>query len=281
MWAAPGRLRLAGTVALLALLALIASGAVDQRAQDSSGVVFRRAVITFAAARALDGAISLAQGTEIALQPAGMGVTISAGELLDPINDLVEQFSSLMLVATTSLGLQNMLLRVSAWWVFGTLLALLAVARMVILWYPELGSEPLRQLISGAFVVVLVVRFALPLYALGSGLFFERFLAPSQAEAVGAIEQTSGDIRELERLGAESELDADATWMARVSTWFADAVERLDVRERLEAFRERLTAVTEQVLHLVVVFTLQTIALPLAFLWILPRAVTWTMRRLA
>ena len=148
------------------------------------------------------------------------------------------------------------------------------------LWYPEAVEEPVRQLIAGAFVVALVVRFALPLYALGSGLFFEHFLASTQAEAVGAIEQTSGDIRELERLGVESELDADATWMQRVSAWFADTVERLDVRERIEAFRQRLATVTEQLLHLVVVFTLQTIAMPLAFLWMLPRLVSWTMRRL-
>ena len=116
---APQRLRLGGTIALIALLALTATGAIDRRAQEISGAVFRRALITFAAARTLDGAISLAQGTEIALQPAGIGVTVSAGELLDPVNDLVEQFSSLMLIATTSLGLQSVLLRVSQWWVLG------------------------------------------------------------------------------------------------------------------------------------------------------------------
>ena len=127
------QLRIAGTVALFAVLALTATGAIDRRAQERSGAVFRYALITFAAARALDGAISLAQGTEIALQPAGVGVTVSAGELLDPVNDLVEQFSSLMLIATTSLGLQNMLLRVSQWWVLGALLGLLTVARIAIL----------------------------------------------------------------------------------------------------------------------------------------------------
>lgn len=161
-------------------------------------MAFRYALIIFAAARALDGAISLAQGTEIALQPVGVGVTVSAGELLDPINDLVEQFSSLMLIATTSLGLQDMLLRVSQWWVLGALLGFLTVTRIAILWYPEAVDDPPRQLIAGAFAVALIVRFALPLYALGSGLFFEHFLAPTQAEAVGAVEQTSGDIRELE-----------------------------------------------------------------------------------
>ncbi len=235
----PQRLRFGATIALIVLLTLTATGALDRLAQERSDAVFRRALITFAAARALDGAISLAQGTEIALQPAGIGVTVSAGELLDPVNDLVEQFSSLMLIATTSLGLQNMLLRVSQWWVLGVLLGLLAVARVAVLWYPKAVDEPARQLIAGAFVVALVLRFALPFYALGSGLFFEHFLAPTQTEAVGAIEQTSGDIREPERLGVEGDLDTDATWMQRVSAWFADTVQRLDVRERIRAGFQR------------------------------------------
>ena len=153
---------------------------------------------------------------------------------------------------------------------------------MVLLWYPGAVDDTTRRLIAGAFVVALIARLALPIYALGSSLFFEHFLAPSQAEAVGAIEETSGDIRELQRLGAAGpELDPDATWLERVSVWFAEAVEGLDVRDRIEAFRERLAAVTKQVVQLVVVFTLQTIALPLAFLWMLPRVVGWTMRQLA
>ena len=68
-----------------------------------------RALVTFALTRTLNGVISVAQGTQLAFQPAGVGVVISAGEILDPLNDLVEQFSWLTLLAATSLGVQIML----------------------------------------------------------------------------------------------------------------------------------------------------------------------------
>ena len=40
------------------------------------------------------------------MQPVGVGVTLTIGEVLDPLNDLVERFAWLALVASVSLGLQ-------------------------------------------------------------------------------------------------------------------------------------------------------------------------------
>lgn len=266
------------TAALLALLALAASGIVDTGAIDRTDRVFGRALLTLGAARALDAAISLAQGTEIAMQPAGVGLTISAGELLDPINDLLEQFSSLMLIATTSLGLQGLLLRASGWWVLTALLALALALRLWMVWAPAAipgrWRDPLRRIL----VLLLVARFAMPLYGLASGVIFEQFLEPSSTEAVAVLEETTGDVREMERL--ETAATGDRGWTERVSSWFASTVETLDVEGRIEAFRDRVAVVVEQVVYLLVVFSLQTILLPLAFLWALPRLAGAALDRL-
>ena len=101
--------------AILVLLALLAATPLlDQRAADNYDSLFQRALVTFALARTLNGVISAVQGTEVALQPAGVGVTLTPGEVLDPVNDLVERFSWIMLGATVSLGVQQVLLEVSA-----------------------------------------------------------------------------------------------------------------------------------------------------------------------
>ena len=67
-------------------------------------------MIAFGLARALNGAISVIQGTELELHPAGVGVSFAPGQLIDPINDLVERFSWLMLASSTSLGVQKILM---------------------------------------------------------------------------------------------------------------------------------------------------------------------------
>ena len=56
----------------------------------------KNALVTFAVARTLNGVISAAQGTEVALEPGGVGVVLSVGEVLDPINDLIERFSAVI-----------------------------------------------------------------------------------------------------------------------------------------------------------------------------------------
>ncbi|MEM7279482.1 MAG: hypothetical protein AAF385_15320, partial [Pseudomonadota bacterium] len=103
---------------LLAVLAIAAafSGYVDQGGEHFADKAFKRAFVTFAVARGLNGVISVAQGTEVAVEPGGVGVNFGVGQILDPVNDLVERFYTVMLVATSSLGLQKFLLTMGSWW---------------------------------------------------------------------------------------------------------------------------------------------------------------------
>jgi len=74
-----------------------------------------RAAYTFALVKGLNGMISVIQGTEVAVSPAGIGLKLSVGEIVDPINDLAERFSWVMLVSTTSLGIQRVLMEMRNW----------------------------------------------------------------------------------------------------------------------------------------------------------------------
>jgi hypothetical protein len=87
---------------LLVLVACAWFAPLDAPAGDRVDAGLKRALVSFATARALNGAISVAQGTELSLQPVGVGATFAPGQLLDPVNDLVERFSDLMLGASVS-----------------------------------------------------------------------------------------------------------------------------------------------------------------------------------
>ena len=85
-------------VVLTAIIGAL-SGHLDSASETHAEDALRNALVTFAVARTLNGVISAAQGTEVALEPGGVGVVLSVGEILDPINDLIERFSAVMLVA--------------------------------------------------------------------------------------------------------------------------------------------------------------------------------------
>ena len=138
--------RIAWTATILLSVAIAASGVVDETAGELAEDAFKRALVTFAVARTLNGVISLAQGTELSLEPGGVGVNLGVGEILDPVNDLVEQFSGVMLVAASSLGLQNVLLRITAWWGCTALLCGAGLVALAALWWPAPGRATLDHL---------------------------------------------------------------------------------------------------------------------------------------
>ena len=93
----------------IVLIMIAASGIVDRTGREYLNESMTRTLVTFGIARALNGVISVAQGTEVAIEPAGVGVNFAPGEILDPVNDMIERFSWVMLSASASLGLQQFL----------------------------------------------------------------------------------------------------------------------------------------------------------------------------
>ena len=146
-------------------MALAVTGVADSASDDYSDEAFKRGLVTFAIARALNGVISVAQGTEVAVEPGGVGVNFTVGQILDPINDLVEQFSSVMLVATSSLGLQNILLNMTGWWGVTGALGAASLFLMAAIWWPGgvqagIKTMALRDLQSLASRFSAILRMA-------------------------------------------------------------------------------------------------------------------------
>ena len=256
------------TVLALMAVAVAVSGVVDDAAETYADKAFKRALVTFAVARTLNGAISLAQGTEVAIEPGGVGVNLAVGEILDPINDLVEQFSSVMLVAASSLGLQNILLKMSAWWGATALLMIGAAFAIATLWIPQLAGNKYAAVGTRIVLVILCVRFIVPVLIIGTNLVSNTFLSPEQDAATAVLEATTTDLEGL-RADEQAEPDAELSIMDRLSTVIGDSLESMKVEDRLNRLKESTSNASEHIINLIVLFVLQTIILPLVFVWLL------------
>ncbi len=256
------------TVLGLAAVAVALGGILDEAGDAQADAAFKRALVTFAVARTLNGVISVAQGTEVAVEPAGVGVNFTVGQILDPINDLVEQFSAVMLVAASSLGLQNVLLQMTGWW--GTTAALIAAVAVsiVVLWWPGRGARRLDALAVRLLLVVFFLRFAMPVLVIGTNLVFDTFLAAEQEAATLALEATREQIEELNQESAPP-VPEEESLLGRLSAMLDDSLRSMNVSQRLDDLRDRVSNASEHIVNLIVIFVMQTILLPLAFLWIL------------
>jgi hypothetical protein len=275
----PRRWLLAGVLLLVVAVSSLTS--VDRYAEGEYESLFQRAFITFALARTLNGVISAVQGTELALQPAGVGVTLTPGEVLDPVNDLVERFSWIMLGATISLGVQQVLLDVGQWWGVRLLVALLGAAW---LWLrlrgaapgPDAGPEPgkrkAEKTLLRVLIVLLFIRFAVPVAIIANEALYHLFLETRYVESTQVIEAAGEELEQQSpsgEAGAEDSASVEEPGLLEsLGRGFGSTREALDFRQRLEALQARAADLIEHLIQLSVVFILQTGILPIVFLWI-------------
>lgn len=274
-------------VALVLVAVLAVVPVLDRRAAVNYEDLFQRAIVTFALARTLNGVISAVQGTEVALQPAGVGVTLTPGQILDPVNDLVERFSWIMLGATVSLGVQSVLLEISAWWALQGVVVALALWLLVLLWRE--GSKPpgrTRQLLWRSLLVVAFLRFAVPLTLVANEAIYDLFLASRYAESTEIIQAAGNEIEALGEAtvqGPQAEPDSmeegmlDSLLGPLRDAW-NEASAGAGLAERVAAIQARAGTLIEHIIQLSVVFVLQTGLLPVAFLWLFLQLARWLFR---
>ena len=250
-------------LAILAVAAMVVCawlGPLEAAANRQIDAGLKRALVSFAVARTLNAIISVAQGTEVSLQPLGVGVNLSIGQVLDPVNDVIEQFSSLMLVASVVFGIQKVLVSIGAHWVVSLLLTAIAA------WWAVLFSRRRHAppLLAQALVVLLMLRFAIPVATIGSDLLFQQFLAGDYLASQQALDRTAVQVDKASPAAAPAD---NQSLIDRIKGWAG--AQGTAWKERFEGLKQAAEQATEHVIRLMVIFILQTLVLPVAMLWAL------------
>jgi hypothetical protein len=232
----------------------------DSAATQQVDAGLKRALLSFASARALNAIISVVQGTEVAVEPAGVGLVFTPGQVLDPVNDLVEQFSDLMLVASVSFGVQKVLISIGAYRGVSLLLSLAALGWA--LFY--LRMRPVPGWLTRILVVLLMVRFAVPVVAMGSENLFQKFMAADYSASQQAIDTTSDQLVKLNPPTAAAPESQGV--LGKIKGWWS---QNGDVKLRFDRLKEAAEHATENIIRLIVIFLLQTLVIPLLLLWAL------------
>ena len=256
-------------IVLACLLALCWSGQIERIAKHEADEALKRVVVAFSLSRTLNGLISVAQGTEIALQPAGVGVTLTAGELLDPLNDLVERFSVLALGASISLGGQMLLAELlAAFWVNAILTALVALYALTI-WLPALRG--FERMAARTTALAFFVRLIFAVIMFSSNWLGNLSLTERHTQAMAELTQTQAEIKDLNQVDSTAANTAPApagNLLERMTEFFDEQRATLDVRARLEALQSRAEASVNHLVTLSVIFLLQYLVLPIGSFWL-------------
>lgn len=255
-------------ISLMAVLLIAAAtfGVLDKKGENYVNASLTRALVSFGISRTINGVISVAQGTEFSLQPAGVGVNLAPGQVLDPINDLIERFSTVMLFSASSLGIQKLVLDVVSGKIFMGLSGGILLLLLVNEWRQQ---KFLPAWFNRALIIFLVIRLSVPVMSIASEGFYQVFLKENYERSIQALEAVSGDIESLNQ--QEVKTENDNSILGQAKKIFKSAKDSVDLPKRFERYQNAAAKISTQVVDMIVVFVVQTVLFPVFFLWLVIR----------
>lgn len=217
----------------------------------------QRALVSFAVAKTLNGVISVVQESQLAVTPAGVGASLAIGQFLDPVNDLVEQISTLLLIASVSFGVQKILISMGGHWFVSASLSIAVLLSS--LFYFRRRAIP--AWLKKAMVIVIMLRLAVPVIVVGTDFLFQHFLADDYAATQRVLEREAVEAKKLNP--SVSLTPENQTLVEKMKGWVPD----LNLSAGLDALLKLTNDFSDHIIKLMVIFVLQTFLIPLALLW--------------
>lgn len=159
--------------------------------QDSTDQYFEQSLqqtlTAYAAVRVLNASVSVIQESQVQVQPAGMGLSLALGQMLDPLNDMTERASDVLVWSAASLGIQKLIYEMTDA-VFRPLLSVLLVflGFCYLCAFKKPGLAWPNQVLRLS-VALIILRIFLPVSAFTSEQLQQHFFTPKINAAYSAI----------------------------------------------------------------------------------------------
>ncbi|WP_319380411.1 hypothetical protein [Thiomicrorhabdus sp.] len=197
----------------------------------------------YATARAINALVSVLQSVEISV----FFVSLDIGEILDPVNDLIERFSDVISFALASLALQKILLVISAHGLFKILLLLAALAYAAASLF---GHFALRRISFRIFISLIFIRLAFATVILANTGIDKLFLQQqsehnyqnmqayqAQLNGVADLVKDEEEANQQQQQALRQQLETDSQQLARVTRQKAALQTQIDTQNA--AIRQR------------------------------------------
>lgn len=203
---------------------------------------FDRAIYSFALAKGLNAIISVLQSSEVNLS-FFVGATIGIGQVLDPINDLVERFSMIMLISSVSLGVQHLLLLMGKSMFVKVLLLLSAVIVIIGIWVKKFNISVIFNFVFKLLLLLIVLRFGAVVFIHANEILYNKVYATEYKESSDFIDRYKSNLEVLQK-------------------------DQKRLASSLPQLESRSETFSKKVIKLITIFVVTTILFPLFFIWI-------------
>ncbi|MGO1298282.1 MAG: hypothetical protein ACTMIA_13395 [Vibrio sp.] len=248
---------------LLLMMILASMRSLDDRTHLMIDQALVTTASSYAIARTLDAAISTLKSSEVS---AGV-VSIDVGQMLNPISDLIDKFSDIMVVAFTSLTLQKvwlvMLSSLPANALFVTVGALLLVS----LWLPKRWGK--QRWLWKLFAFLAIGRFII-LFSVLSTLMVDHWFIDQQIQHHQVSVARVSDASPTSALASDPDVNKDDSFLGMIERvkqqWSSLADNMQQRKQQLLQFAKKAEESVSDMLTLMALYMLKAVILPLLFL---------------
>lgn len=238
-----------------------------------------QALMAYFIAAALNGGISMIQGTELSMS-IGFGLTLKPGELIDWANDLVEKLADILLIAISAIYAEDFLSEVTTWLGTRVFTAGAILLFIIGMWLPT-NRMNFKILACRFLLVGILLKLIFPLSALVGVAVTDRFLAPRYEQSIKGLETMQKKIEELNQERMENgDAKKEQHWLDKFKDSFGVTGAWKDFKNKFWAMLNFSKAMVKYFATLVAVFLIKVLILPAGTIGLIYALTTYTLRRI-
>lgn len=241
----------------------------DSYFQDS----ITKAGISYGVCRVINATVSVIKESSLELEPAGIGLSLAIGQVVDPINDMVERLSNVLVMSITSLGVQELAYEISLTLV-PLILAVILFMLSLLVWFKNERVLTLQRILLSVLIIASIARFCLPLSSMANVFLQKTFFEDKIIEANEKLTNSTANLDRLKDVqlprydGVIGTIENSASYLKEKSINFKTAI---------KTTIENKGIIVENLLKLTFlyfgIFMIQVLILPLLIFWFLMKIV--------
>jgi len=243
----------------------------DQKADTYFSEVITKAALTYSVCRVVNASVSVIKESQIQIEPAGLGVSLAAGQVLDPLDDMTERASDILVTAIVSLGIQKIAYELSVAFA-PALIAIFLIALVMATILKSVRAKMIREIILKFMVLISVARLCLPISSIFSSYLNGHYFSPEITKVKDELAMSSPVMEHLKDMRMP-EIDGV---LGTVKNGFKFVGEKTsDLKTALKEMIQNMENMISNLLKLsylyVALFVIQVVLLPIGIFWLLLR----------
>lgn len=221
-----------GLIIFIALLVVLSiTDWVDSSSANYVDQAIGEGVVIYGTARGINAIVSVIQETNLDIYVVELGV----GQVLDPVNDLIERFSSVMTWSIAALAIQKFMLVTVSHGIFQIALAGVGIVAVILIF---LRLQLAALFAVRVFFVMVFLRLSLGLVVIANMWVDQAFLIGEESAEYKRMQVAQGQFEEVDRLFRSKVNETDIREISVHSKSLRDLSEQKGILEQKQVLIE-------------------------------------------